>query len=196
MRQRQAAVTFVLVAVLVGLGCKMEQKTIRMRERGPEEQAKLPPPPKLEPSTVVARYPDGSYSVDGLLGEAPRLIGQTVRLKGFVREVNVCDAKVDSTCTAAPHAYLIDDPAKPKRAMLLVGTTLSVLPKLQPGKGEMVEGTVEQISPDGQFVRADGMLVLPDVEPPPPPPGAADAGPTGADGGATPPPAAPEKKGP
>lgn len=162
--------------ILAGLGCDMEQKVTRLRPPAVEERATLPPAPELQPTAEVIRYPDGSYSVDGLLREAEKLVGEEVRLKGFVREVSICDVEQDATCTAGPHAYVVDDPNQPKRAMLIVGSLQSRLAQLEPGQGETLEGTVAQISPDGHFVRARGMLVLPDVEPPPAPPAGPDAG--------------------
>jgi hypothetical protein len=196
MRERQgaagplvgAAVAFVFLGLLAGLGCQPEQKVTRLRPPPVPDRATLPPAPELKPTAEVIRYPDGSYSVDGLLRESEKLVGEEVRLKGFVRDVSVCDPQIDATCTSAPHAFVIDDPARPKRAMLVVGSLQSRLPQLERGRGETLEGRVEQVSPDGRFIRARGMLVLPDVEPPPAPvpaPGA-DAGAPGTPGeGAT-----------
>lgn len=164
----------VLAGGLLG-GCDVEPRVVRLRPPPTRERAKLPPAPDLKPGSEATRYDDGSFSVDGLLGEARTLVGQRVRLKGYVHKVNVCDVDVDAECTTPPHAYIVDDPKKPKRSMLVVGSLNSRLPKLQPGNGETLEGTLEQISPDGRFIRARGILVLPDLPPPPKP---VDAGAT------------------
>ena len=173
----------VAVATFVAVGCEVEQKVVRLRPPPVQDRATLPDPPDLEPTAEVIRYPDGAYSVDGLLREADKLSGEEIRLKGFVREVNVCDVEQDATCTSPPHAYLVDDPNRPKRAMLVVGSLRSRLTQMKPGQGETLVGRMAQVSPDGRFVRARGMLVLPDLEAPPvppAPPGGADAGASGA----------------
>ena len=156
--------------MLVLTACEKDQQVKRIRPPATNERATLPPPPNLEPTAGVVRYPDGSYSVDGFLREATKLVGKKIRVKGYVREVTMCDPETDSACAAAPHAYLVDDTNRPGHALLVVGPRRSVLANLQQGRGEQIEGTVAQISPDGRFVRARGMLVLPELPPPPPPP--------------------------
>lgn len=157
----------VLLSNLVG-ACDVEQRVVRLRPPPTKERANLPPAPDLKPTSEASRYDDGSFSVEGLLGESRKLVGQQVRLKGYIHKVNICDVEKDAECTTPPHAYVVDDPKHPRRSVLVVGSEKSRLPALKVGQGETLEGTIEQVSPDGRFIRARGILVLPDLPEPPP----------------------------
>ena len=164
---RVCLVATTLAAALVA--CEPDQKVKRLRPPPTTERANLPPPPNLTPTSAVVRYPDGAYSIDGILREAGKLVGKKVRVKGYVRSVSMCDPETEAACERAPHAFLVDDANRPEHALLVVGPRHSRLKELEEGRGEVLEGHVAQISPDGRFVRARGMLVLPELPPPPPP---------------------------
>lgn len=165
----------VLVLTLGTLGCDKDKEVVRLKPVAAREQPNLPPAPNLTPVTEVLRYPEGAYSVEGLLQGGASLIGEEVEVKGYVAEKVVCDPNATTDCLLPPHAFLVDDLKRPNRKVLVVGSELSILPKLEKGSPATLAGQMANISPDGRFIRSRGLLVLPDLPPPPP---SVDAGAT------------------
>ncbi len=167
---------------LLGLGACQKGNTKKPeggKAASTEASVRLPPPPNLQAAQGVTRYPDGSYSVEGLLQQGEAVLRETITVKGFVVERRICNPD-EPTCRQPPHALVADKTGDTKRTLLVVADSERRIQALEPGQPVVLEGMFEQVSPDGRFIRASGLLVLkpePRVEPPPPPGPDAAAGP-------------------
>ncbi len=167
-RQLVAPGSILALACLIFTGaCERERRMVRTRPPAISERAQLPEAPDFSAAQVVARYPDGSYSVSGLQAAVPDLIDERVQVKGFVSEIKICDPEQDDNCTLPPHAFIVDDLSRDRRPLMVIGGKYSPVTDFKVGRGETLEGKVRQVSPDGLFVSARGLLLLDDGEPPP-----------------------------
>lgn len=178
-------------------GCGKEIAKPKPSERSDVAVA-LPPAPDLTQKPYEKLNADGSYTVEGLLRERDKLIGESVTVRGVVKKLTKCpppppppppdpDATpdvVDSdvpppppprpprTCNPPPHLFLVDAKPASKRELLVYGSMWSVLPTLTEGQEVSLTGGFDIVSKDGVFLRQAGLLVLDDLpEPKPAEPG-------------------------
>ena len=190
----------VLATALIGGGCDKDIAKPKPSERSDVAVA-IPPAPDLAKKPYEKLNADGSYTVEGLLRERDKLIGESVTVRGVVKKLTKCpppppppppdpDATpdvVDSdapppppprpprTCNPPPHLFLVDAKPASKRELLVYGSMWSVLPTLADGQEVSLTGGFDIVSKDGVFLRQAGLLVLDDL--PEPTPVAAEPGP-------------------
>lgn len=159
-----------LATVLAAGGCS-RAKEAGVREGGPKEQANLPAKPNLSAKAVAEKFPDGAFSVEGILKKAHDLANQEVTVRGYVLQADLC--KADQPCSVVPSITLVDDLNSPKRRLVVVGSDrFQDLAALAPKSTQTLVGKVAMWSPDGRLINMDGILIL---NPPAPPPDAAAA---------------------
>ena len=183
--------------LVLASGCGKDIPKPKPSERSDVAVA-LPPAPDLTQRPYEKLKADGSYTVEGLLRERDKLIGESVTVTGVVKKRQLCSPPsppdpaasaevVDSdvplmapprpprTCNPPPHLFLVDAKPASKRELLVYGSMWSVLPTLVEGQEVSVTGSFDIVSKDGVFLRQAGLLVLDDL--PLPTPSAAEAGP-------------------
>lgn len=187
---------------LVGGGCDKEIPKPRPSQRS-DVVVPLPTAPDLTQKPYEKLNADGSYTVEGLLRERDKLIGESVTVRGVVKKLTRCpppppppppdpDATpdvVDSdvpppppprpprTCNPPPHLFMVDAKPASKRELLVYGSMWSVLPTLADGQEVSLTGSFDIVSKDGVFLRQAGLLVLDDL--PEPVPAPVEPGPDG-----------------
>jgi len=185
--------SFAFGIVAVGLigGCTKDIPKPRPSERS-DVSVGLPPAPDLAKKPYEKLNADGSYTVEGLLRERDKLIGESVTVRGVVKKLQKCpppppppppeaDALVEvidsdvpppppprppRTCNPPPNLYLIDAKPASKRELLVYGSMWSVLPTLGDGQEVSLTGSFDIVSKDGVFLRQAGLLVLDDLPAP------------------------------
>jgi hypothetical protein len=178
-------------------GCGNEVPRPKPSERA-EVTVALPPAPTLTKRSYEKLAGDGSYTVEGLLRERDKLLGESVSVRGVVKKIQKCpepppppppvvdaDAKGGDvvpppppprrprTCNPPPHFFLVDKNPSSKRELLVYGSMWSVLPNLEDGQEVTLAGSFDIVSKDGVFLRQAGLVVLDDL--PEAPPAAGDA---------------------
>ncbi len=126
-------------------------------------QVHLPPSPELKVSTVNNRHPDGSYSVEGLIRSRQRLMNKDVRVSGFIQRKYVCDPD-QQACETPTHAVLVDELAKPRKRLIVVGVRSSQFDALKTGAHVILDAHYALHDPRALFVRTEGVLILPFLE--------------------------------
>ncbi len=181
---------FTCLAALVGffvLGCEPSIPRPPASQR-PTSAPALPPSPSLEVRPYRKLLDDGSYTVEGLLRDRERVMGEDVTVTGVVASVVKCapapvaaqlEAKstsrsgepapapapvVPATCNPPQHLVLVDPDAgpEPKWSLTVYGTMKSALARQTQGETTTLTGDFAMSSPDGVFLRQGGMLILPD----------------------------------
>jgi len=191
-----APVTAAVIAMAGGLfgGCTKDIAKPKPSERSDVTIA-LPAAPDLAKKPYDKLNADGSYTVEGILRERDKLIGESVTVRGVVKKLQKCpppppppppepDAVaavpevVDSdapprppprparTCNPPPSLYLVDAKPASKRELLVYGSMWSVLPTLGEGQEVSLTGSFDIVSKDGVFLRQAGLLVLDDLPAP------------------------------
>lgn len=187
-------ISVIVLATGLVAGCDKEIPKPAPSERS-EVTVSLPPAPDLTRKPFDKLNADGSYTVEGILRERDKLIGESVTVKGVVRKLQKCPPPppepppdpdvapevVDSdappprpprpprTCNPPPHLFLVDAKPVSKRELLVYGSTWSVLPTLVEGQEVALTGSFDIVSKDGVFLRQAGLLVLDDLPEPEPP---------------------------
>ena len=191
----------ITAGALLATGCSKDIAKPKPSERSDVSVA-LPPAPELAKKPYDKLNADGSYTVEGLLRERDKLIGESVTVKGVVTKLVKCpppppppppnpDAVQDvvdkdappprpprppRTCNPPPNLYLVDAKPVSKRELLVYGSMWSVLPTLVEGQEVSLTGSFDIVSKDGVFLRQAGLLVLDDL-PEPEPPAPVEGGP-------------------
>lgn len=165
----------VTALALLGLlgGCDSEEAQV-VDDRRPAEKVNLPPSPEMVEPRFVEKYVDGSYTVAGLIKQRGKEINTEVTVKGYIEKVYRCQDGDDS-CTLPMHATLVDDLDRPRKRLLVVGGETSKLNDLEKDAVVTLKGRYQQASPDGRFVRMEGLIVLPHLEPEPEEPADGDS---------------------
>ncbi len=156
-----------LTTVLAAGACS-RAKDSGAHEGRSQEQATLPARPNLAVKNVAEKFPDGVWSVEGILRKAHDLANQDLTVRGYVLQADLC--KPDQPCSLVPSVTLVDDLAAAKRRLVVVGSDHTQdLSTLMPRSLQTLNGKVAMWSPDGRMINMDGLLVL---NPPAPPPAA------------------------
>ncbi len=190
-----------VLGLAVATGCGKEIPKPKPSQRS-DVTVPLPPSPDLTAKPYEKLNADGSYTVEGLLRERDKLLGESVTVKGVVKKLVKCpppppppppdpDAVAEvvdmdvpppppprppRTCNPPPHLFLVDKTPASKRELLVYGSMWSVLPELSDGQEVSLTGSFDIVSKDGVFLRQAGLLVLDDL-PEPEPPAPPEAGP-------------------
>lgn len=72
------------------------------------------------------------------------------------------------TCKPRPHAYLVDEGGDAKWQLLVAGTMWSAVASLEEGSTVTLTGRFDRVTPDGDYVRQQGLIYLPDLPRPEP----------------------------
>ena len=178
-----------LPLLLLAAACNAPAKSVERPKRVPTPgQANLPPTPALNPPQAPERYPDGAWSVRGLLtadraaltkpdpattpGGDPQ--PKILQIRGIVATLHPCPL-TEKVCRPAPYLELSDNKSGQGRRLLVGGERDLESRHWTVGAEVTVAGRFATASPDGTYFAPDGLVLL---EPPPPPPGAdASSGP-------------------
>ena len=161
------------------------------REPSPRStiQVSLPAPPQLKPPVYKKAFPDGVLTVEGLLRNRDRFLQQTVRVRGIVERVALCqevkrpvqrrkkrkrrqkEPTVSTRtpvwdCPLPPYAILVDGTGSTRFRLRVGGDMSSQVAKMTQGETAVVEGVFDLVSPGGRYVDQQGLIFLPKVEPP------------------------------
>ncbi len=160
----------VLAAALVVAGCDAKPQGPTVSPRSDVAVA-LPDKPSLAERAVPPRNPEGTWTVEGLLRSAGTEMGRVSKVKGIVVGVHKCPAdSPGGECKPPPHLYLADAKDSPDRWQLLVtGHGSRVLGMAQEGLTLTLEGKLQMVSGDRNFIRQSGLLVLSADDPEPAP---------------------------
>lgn len=156
------------VLLVTSLGCQQSAEEQTPKRPAPPK-VNLPPSPEMVEPRFVEKYADGSYTVAGLIGKQTELINREVQVKGFVQEIHRCP-EAEAPCDPPAHAVLVDDLARARQRLVVLGDESTRFSQLQQGEASVLEGFYRQSDPDGLFVRMEGLLVL-NAEPQPEEPG-------------------------
>ena len=186
MQQRLRGVSCALgVFVLVACGGG------EAREPSPRStiQVTLPAPPQLKPPVYKKAFPDGVLTVEGLLRNRDRFLQQSVRVRGIVERVVLCQEvkrpvlrrkkrkrrqkdpvaskrKPVWHCPLPPHAILVDGTGSTRFRLQVGGDMSSPVAQMTQGQTTVVEGVFDLVSPGGRYVDQHGLIFLPNIKPP------------------------------
>ena len=173
---------FALAAALTGCdqGPRVADYPARQVTPG---KAELPPAPNLEPQRAPDQYPEGAWSVRGLLAADKKALPAWLSVKGYVASLSAC-ATTERVCKPAPHLYLADTPEGLGKRLLVGGERDLSLRGWKVGDQITVEGKFVTASADGVYYTPAGLLLLKPLAPPAEPTDpAAEAGAKAAPGG-------------
>jgi hypothetical protein len=154
----------VLVMAAIGCGPGVDSVVVP-----PRPKVNLPDTPSLVLPEVVAKHPDGTWTVAGIRAEG--LEGRwesPVEVRGVVLDRKVCPMKRrrnQDPCVIAPHLTLGVSLSDPSEALLITGTNAQI--HALPEMGVVcVVGAHQQWSEDHFFVDSRGLIQLPVPEDP------------------------------
>jgi|GEM_PF-6988414 len=153
-------IPYFLALVVVTTGLVACSKDTDPATVAPTVQVHLPPSPELKVPTVNNRHPDGTYSVEGLIRSRKKLMNKDVRISGYIQRKYVCDPD-QQACETPSHAVLVDELAKPRKRLIVVGGRSSQFDSLKTGAHVILDAYYALHDPRALFVRTEGVLVLP-----------------------------------
>lgn len=159
------------LALVAVTGCGGKAAAAYPERKAKAGTATLPATPNLAPVEAPAQYPDGVWSVRGLLEADRATVKGVQKVRGTVAALVPCGIK-EKSCKPAPYLQLTDASDGLGRRMLVGGERDLGARGFTIGTQVTVEGTFATSSPDGLYFAPRGLLLL---APLPPPPGA-DAG--------------------
>ncbi len=175
------------VAALTSSACQAPPPPAERPKRVPTAgTAALPPVPNLNPPQAPERYPDGAWSVRGLLAADKAKLAAvdpasqapaSLQLHGTVASLHPC-ALTEKICRPAPYLELSDNKTGQGRRLLVAGERDLDARHFSVGTEVTVSGHFATASADGMYFAPDGLLLL-DPLPPPPDADAATAKPDG-----------------
>ncbi len=174
-----AGLTVGFAALISGCGAEVPKPKPSVRSN---VQVALPDKPDLTAKPFKKVHEDGTSTVEGVLREREKYVGETVTVRGVVKKLVVCpevaapdaaDAvgskpRPDRTCNPPPHFFLVDKEPASKRELLVYGSMWSVLPQMKEGEEVTLTGAFDIVSKDGVFLRQAGLLILDDLPKPKP----------------------------
>jgi hypothetical protein len=163
--------------VLSGCGTEIPKPKPSVRSN---VQVALPEKPDLTARPFKKTHEDGSATVEGLLREREKHLGETVSVRGMVKKLVKCPeagapkegdvvgGRPARTCNPPPHFFLVDKEPGSPRELLVYGSMWSVLPQMNEGEEVTLSGSFDIVSKDGVFLRQAGLLLLEDLPEPKP----------------------------
>ncbi len=161
----------VAAACLAVLACGVPDPPAHAKRTPKPGKAELPPVPDLSPPAVPEKYPDGAWSVRGLLAADRKTLPESTQVKGYIAALTACPL-TEPACKPAPHLYLSDEAAGTGRRMLVGGERDLDARGWKVGQQVTATGRFATSSADGVYFAPAGLLLLAPLAPP-----AADAAP-------------------
>ena len=137
----------------------------------------LPDTPDLSVRVVKRFHAPGIYTVEGLLRDREKALGQKVTVRGRVGAVSLCPEEISPKerragegdrgprmCSPAPRATLVDGSGGTRWELLVVGSMWSSLGTLVQGDEITLEGRFDFVNPERTFLRQEGLLLLDDLD--------------------------------
>jgi hypothetical protein len=121
--------------------------------------AHLPPQPDLNPPTVPERYPDGAWSVRGLLASKAEARHGKLDVRGVVATLRPCPLE-QRVCVPAPYLQLTDAKSGLGQRLLVGGERDLESWNLKVGDEVVLRGEFSQGSRDGTWFAPEGMLLV------------------------------------
>ena len=128
-------------------------------------KAELPPAPNLEPQRAPDQYPEGAWSVRGLLAADKKALPAWLSVKGYVASLSACPS-TERVWKPAPHLYLADTPEGLGKRLLVGGERDLSVRGWKVGDQITVEGKFVTASADGVYYTPAGLLLLKPLAPP------------------------------
>ncbi len=168
--RRQPAVTAILTLALLsgaGTACQPSPPPEHPARVAPTGKAQLPPTPDLQPILPPDRYPDGAYSVRGLLGAQRGSVKGEIVVRGVVATLHPCSLS-EKVCKPAPYLHLTDGKTGLGKRLLVGGERDLDARKILLGQEVTLKGSLGTGTDDGTYFAPQGMLLLTPLPPPDP----------------------------
>ena len=162
-------------AVAMISACQSPPQTVERPKRVPTAgTATLPPTPNLNPPQAPERYPDGAWSVHGLLSADKAKLAAidpvsqapaSLQLRGTVASLHPCPL-TEKVCRPAPYVELSDNKTGQGRRLLVAGERDLDARHFSVGTEVTVTGRFATASADGMYFAPDGLILLDPLTPP------------------------------
>jgi hypothetical protein len=163
-------------AVTLCVACQSPPQPVERPKRTPTPgQANLPPTPNLNPPQAPDRYPDGAWSVRGLLAADKKALTvldpvtqapASLQLRGNIASLHPC-ALTEKVCRPAPYLELSDNKTGQGRRILVGGERDLDARHFTVGTEVTISGRFATSSADGTYFAPDGLILLDPLPPPP-----------------------------
>ncbi len=163
-------------AALLTTACQSPPPPVERPKRVPTAgNAVLPPTPNLNPPQAPERYPDGAWSVRGLLAADKTALAAidpasqmpvSLQLHGTVASLHACPL-TEKVCRPAPYLELTDNKSGQGRRLLVAGERDLEARHFSVGTEVTVTGHFATASADGTYFAPDGLILLDPLPPPP-----------------------------
>ena len=164
----------------VTAACQSPPQQVERPKRVPTAgQANLPATPNLNPPQAPDRYPDGAWSVHGLLSaDKAKLTAPanpadpanpgpaSLQVRGSIASLHPC-ALTEKVCRPAPYLELSDNKSGQGRRLLVGGERDLEARRLAVGTEVTLSGHFATSSADGTYFAPDGLILLDPLPPPP-----------------------------
>ncbi len=128
-------------------------------------KANLPPTPELQPKLPPDQWPDGAWSVHGLLEADRAKLPKRVSVRGYVATLHICPAGQRS-CNPAPYLHLTDDETLQGKRLLVGGDPALGMRGFAMAEPATIEGSLATSSSDGLYFAPQGLLLIaPPIDP-------------------------------
>ena len=155
----RSSLQIALVLMVVALGaCHKAAEPYPARRAAPGT-AQLPPRPDLQPPKAPARYPDGAWSVSGLVAADPSTLTGELSVRGTIAAMQVCPL-TEKICSPAPYAHLTDARNGQGKRLLVGGERDLAARNWKIGDEVTVSGAFATSSADGIYFAPKGMVLL------------------------------------
>lgn len=158
-----------LMIALVASACQSPPQPVERPKRvATPGTATLPPTPNLNPPQAPEKYPDGAWSVRGLLAaDKTKLAGDAaaVQVRATVASLHPCPV-AEKVCKPAPYLELSDNKTGQGRRLLVAGERDLDARHWAVGSEITVVGKFATASPDGMYFAPDGLILLDPLPPP------------------------------
>lgn len=172
---RKLTLSTIVVMALTAAACQSPPEVAERPKRTPTPgQANLPPTPNLNPPQAPERYPDGAWSVHGLMAADKAKLAavdpvsqqpQLLELRGTVSSLHPCPV-AEKVCRPAPYLEISDNKSGQGKRILVGGERDLEARHFSVGTEVTVKGRFATSSPDGMYFAPDGLILLAPLPPP------------------------------
>ena len=155
--------------MLVSAACQSPpQPAERPKRVATAGTANLPSTPNLNPPQAPDRYPDGAWSVRGLLSADKAKLATlapvshapaSLQVRGTVATLHACPL-TEKVCKPAPYLELSDNKTGQGRRLLVAGERDLDARHLSVGSEVTLAGHFATASADGMYFAPDGLILL------------------------------------
>lgn len=167
-RRVVAVVAVAVVAVagvaVAGVGCDGKRVAEYPARRAMAGKANLPPTPDLDPPRAPERFPDGAWSVRGVMAAAKSAPTDELSVRATVAALYPCPV-TESLCKPAPHLWLTDARNGVGKRLLVGGERDLERRGLAIGQEVTLRGKFATSSADGLYFAPQGLLLLTPLDP-------------------------------